>query len=79
MMKNMTFNSKLHFEYFSKTCLKRSLKKTQTYVFKTNNRLIQVQSIAECSTCTKLPPVFKTFILPIFSGCLRQVSLYSKF
>ena len=37
-------------EKYSKTCLKRPLKKTQqTLVFNTNYRLIQVKSIAECS------------------------------
>ena len=27
-------------------------------------------------TCVKIPHGFKTFILPILGGCLRQVSLY---
>ena len=81
--------------------------KTQKYALKTDNHLMQVESIAECSvgafcntyflsintgllnsehyarecefgnlkknteknkllTCTKLPPVFKTFVLSIF-------------
>ena len=35
---------------YSKTCLKRPLKKKdQKFVFKTNYRLMQVKSIAECS------------------------------
>ena len=52
-------------------------KKTPKYVFKTDNRLMRVKSIAECShsailfTCTKLPPVFKTFVLPIFEWPLK--------
>ena len=38
---------------------------------------MQVKSIAECSnaifpTCTKLPAVFKTSVLPKFSTRLRQ-------
>ena len=50
------------------------------YVVKTDNCLMLVESIAEafCNTlaCTKLPFVFKTFVLDIFlSGCFRQ-SLY---
>ena len=39
-------------------------------VFKTDNHLMQVKSIAECSFC-----VFKTFVLSILSGRYRQVSL----
>ena len=35
-------------------------------VFKTDYRLMQVKSIAECSTCIKLPFVIKIFVLPIF-------------
>ena len=34
---------------YSKTCLKRPLSKGPKLVFKTNYRLIQVKSIAECS------------------------------
>ena len=34
---------------------------------------MQVENIAECSgtTCTKLPPVFKTFVLSIFEWQLQ--------
>ena len=45
--------------------------------FKTNNPLLQVKSSADCShsaillTCTKLPPVFKTFVLSIFEWPLK--------
>ena len=39
---------------YSETCLKRPHKK----VFKINYRLMQVKSIAECSTCIKVPSVF---------------------
>ena len=31
------------------------------------------------STCIKLPPVFKTFVLSFLSNRLRQVSLYAQF
>ena len=34
---------------YSKTCLKRPLQKKTKMVFKTDNRLMQVKSIAECS------------------------------
>ena len=63
------------YKQYSKTCLKWLLKeRPQNMFFKTNTRLMQVGSIAECSleysailsTCTKLPPVFKTFVLSIF-------------
>ena len=36
-----------------------------------------VEHSAILSTCTKLPPVFKTFVLYTLGGCLRQVSLYN--
>ena len=42
-----------HFKVFvtySKTCLKRPLKKKKKMVFKTNYRLMQGKSIAECNT-----------------------------
>ena len=34
---------------YSKTCVKRPLSKRPKFVFKTNHRLMQVRSIAECS------------------------------
>ena len=34
---------------YSKTCLKRSLKKVKIKVLKTDDSLMQVKSIAECS------------------------------
>ena len=46
-----------------------ALKKDQKLGFKTDNRLMQVKSIAECFilwTFIKLSSVFKTFILSIF-------------
>ena len=47
---------------------------------KTNYRLMQVKSIAECSailsTFIKLPFVIKIFVLSFLSGCLRHVLLY---
>ena len=46
----------------------------EDHKLKTDNRLIQVESIAECSlehyailsTCTKLPPVLKICVLSLF-------------
>ena len=35
---------------YSKTCLKRPLQKKNKIVFETDYRLMQVKSIAECST-----------------------------
>ena len=64
---------------FCKACLKLSLKKDPKYVFKTNNCLTQVNSIAKCSrleqsaillTCTKLQLVSKTFVLSIVKWTL---------
>ena len=46
---------------------------TQKLVFNTENRLMQVKSIAECSI--KLPFSMKTFVLSILSRRLRQVLL----
>ena len=48
--------------------MKRSLSKDQNLVFKTNYRLMQVKSIAECSKATfiKLPIVIKIFVLSTF-------------
>ena len=71
---------------YSKTCLKRSLRKKTKKVFKTNYRLMQVNCIAERSkehsaihsTFIKLPSVIKIFVLSILSGCFRQVLLNSK-
>ena len=58
----------------SKTGLKRPLKKDKNLFFKTDNRLMQVKSIAECpkrafcntSTCIKLAFFIKIFVLSIF-------------
>ena len=59
----------------SKTCLKRPLKKKTKLVFKTDNCLMQVKSIAECSailqTFIKLPFAIKTFVLSIFEWPLK--------
>ena len=64
-----------------KPVLSGNSKEDQNQVFKTDNRLMQVKSIAECYgafcntfdllTCIKLPHGFKTFVLSILSGCLR--------
>ena len=70
---------------YSKTRLKQPLKENwKKKVFRTDNRLMLVKSIAECSheysavllTCIKLPhglKIFNLFCL-FFSGRLRQVS-----
>ena len=60
---------------YSNTCVKRPSQKDRKLVFKSNYRLMQVKSIAECyngehsailSTFIKLPFVIKTFVLSIF-------------
>ena len=66
-------------EEYSKTCLKQPLKKDKKKVFKTNNHLMQVKSIVECScehstillTCIKLQHGFKTFVLSVFGWWLK--------
>ena len=55
---------------YSKTFLKRPLKKDKNWVFKTGYRLIQEHS-AILSTCINLPSVFKTFVLSIFEWPLK--------
>ena len=44
--------------------------KDPKYVFKTDNHLMVEHSVI-LSTCTKLPPVFKTFVLSIFEWSLK--------
>ena len=63
---------------YSKTCLKLQLKIRQKYVFKTDHRLMQIKSIAEClehsailSTFIKLPFVIKIFVLSIYERPLK--------
>ena len=58
---------------YSKTCLKRPLKKRPKLFFKTDNRLMQVKSITILSTFINLPFAIKTFVL---FGRIRQVLLY---
>ena len=64
----------------SKTCVKRPLSKRQIMVSKTNYRLMQVKSIADCSkgehsaklsTFIKLPFVIKIVVLSIFEWPLK--------
>ena len=53
---------------YSKPCLKRSLKKKKRrpkLVFKTDYRLMQVKSIAECSPCCHLSFFFVNFEWPL--------------
>ena len=57
-------SSKLNTPY-SKTCLKRPLKKKQKLVFKIDYCLMQVKSIVECCFI-KLPFVIKIFVLSFF-------------
>ena len=66
---------------YSNTCLKRPLKKETTHILKTDNSLLQVESIAESilqyfrselSSNRSLKPCFDLLL----SGCLRQVWLY---
>ena len=51
-------------------------KKTQKYVYKTDNHLMQVKSLVEHSAilwnCTKLPLTLKTFDLSIFEWLLKR-------
>ena len=70
---------------YSKTCLKPPLSKRPKLVFKTNYRLIQVKSIAECSKGSILqyfrPALsyhlpFRSLLCLFLSGRLRQVLLY---
>ena len=69
----------------SKTCVKRPPQKDNKLVFKTNYRLMQVKSIAECSkgdysaillTFIKLPFVIEIFNLYVFEWLFIQVLLY---
>ena len=62
----------LHSEY-SKTCLKRPLKKYLKLGFKTDYCLMQVKRIAECSLGPSLELLFvvKTFVLSVFKWPLK--------
>ena len=69
---------------YSKTCVKWPRQKDRKLVFKTNYRLIQLKSIAECSkenilqcfrTSLSYHYVIKIFVLSIFSGLLTGVLL----
>ena len=81
-------SSFLSFIYYSKTCLKRPLKKKTKLVFKTDYRLIWVGSIAECSKGSILqyfrPSLsyhlsFMSLLCLLLSSRLRQVLLYKWF
>ena len=64
---------------YSKTCLKRPLKKKTNSVFKTDCHLMQVKVLqnapkehsAILSTFIKLPFVFKTIVLSVFEWALK--------
>ena len=61
---------------YSKTCLKRPLKKDQTLVIKTDYRLMRVKSIAECSN--QLSTKFIMLInvkIPTIVGILTFISM----
>ena len=61
---------------YSKTCLKRPLKKNTKIGFQDRLSLNAGQKYsAILSTFIKLPFAFKTFVLSILSGRLRQVLL----
>ena len=72
------------FYKYSKTCLKRPLKRTPTIFFKNIYRLMQVKSIAECSKGLYFLPSLsyhfplRSLFCLFLSGHLRQVLLYSK-
>ena len=66
---------------YIKTCLKRPLKKMffrPKMVFKTDYRLMQVKSIAECSFRPSLSYhlSLRSLFCLFLSSCLRQVLLY---
>ena len=70
---------------YSKTCLKQQLKMKTKHWFsipliaQSWAKVLQNaprEHSAIISTCIKLSFVFKTFVLSILSGRLRQVSLY---
>ena len=70
---------------YSKTCLKRSLKKKTKTGFQDQLslnagqkfcRMLQGEHSAILSTFIKLPFAFKTFVLSIFEWKLRPVSMY---
>ena len=61
---------------YSKTCLKWPLSKRPKIGFQDQlYGIMQLISIAGCSTFIKLPFVIKIFVLSILSGCFRQVIL----
>ena len=70
------------FFQYSKACVKQSLSKRPKIGFKTNYRLMQVKSIAECehsailSTFIKLLFVKKILVLSILSDRFTQALLY---
>ena len=68
----------LEIRMLSKTCVKWSLLLKPKLVFKTNYRLMQIKSIAECSF-TKLSFVIKTFVCLFLSDCFTQVLVYCTF
>ena len=80
----------MHVHYmYSKTCLKRPLKKTTKQCFfqyrvslnagQKYCRMLQEEHSAILSTFIKLPSVIKIFVLSILNGRLRQVLLNLSF
>ena len=74
MLTGRKASEKKHMQY-SKSCLMRPLKNNTKMVFNTDYRLMLVKSIAECSTCIKIPIDFKPFVLSIFEWPLKAVLL----
>ena len=76
--------SHMHCKIYSITYLKWPLSKRPNMVFKTDYRLMQVESFSECplfailSTFFKLPVVVKTFVCLFFEWPFTQVVHVSK-
>ena len=80
MRRKANFASKFFLLTYSKTCVKWQLSKRPKLVFKTDYRVMQVNSKREhsaiLSTFIKLPVVIKIFVCLFLSGRFTQVLLY---
>ena len=66
---------------YSKTCLTQPLKKDTTKILITNDSLMKVKRIAECSPCSILQyfrSALSDYWSSFLSGRLRQVLLYNQ-
>ena len=66
-------------DLYSKTCLKRPLKKEDQLLLNAGQkycRMLQGEHSAILLTFIKLPFIIKIFVLSFLSGCLRHVLLY---